>query len=198
MASRLRQHVNPFSIRQLLRRGETLEITPGRPAEVELGCGDGQFLFERAQNAPERLHVGVEIRPELVQEVQKRGFPNVTAVCANLLVADALLPPHSIERLFVNFPDPWFKRRHQARRWLQPEVAARLVDALVAGGELFFQSDVFDLALDALSVLEGQPALKNQAGEWRFARANPFGARSRREQWCEEHNQPIWRLHFAK
>ncbi|MEK6606927.1 MAG: hypothetical protein AABZ30_04630 [Myxococcota bacterium] len=196
--SRIRQHVNPLTARHLARRPPPLALPAGRPVEVELGCGDGQFLFERARAAPDGFYVGVEIRQEWVDRIARADVENVIAVNANLLVAPVMFPPESVTRFHVNFPDPLFKLRQRRRRWLTPEIASRLADALVPRGEIFFQSDVFETALDALDVLEGCARLHNAAGEWRFARANPYGARSRREVGCEEEGARIWRLRFAK
>ena len=99
----------------------------------------------------------------------------------------------------MNFPDPWFKRKHHARRM----VDATLVDGIAAivkpGGEVFVQSDVWDIALDAMFVLESNGGFGNLAGEWSFWReGNPYGVRSWREQNAEETKLPIWRILFRR
>lgn len=190
--------MNPLALHHLVHQQEPLVLPPDHPVEVELGSGDGQFLFERARAAPEGFYIGVEIRQDLVQTIRRRALANVTAVCANLLVSAELFAPARVTRFFVNFPDPCFKRRHKVRRWFTRDVAVRLTEALCPAGEIFVQSDVFEVALDALSILETVPTLTNAAGAWRFTRANLFGARSRREQGCEAHGLAIWRLLFVK
>ena len=198
MPRRLRQHVNPLALHRV-GIGPGLIAVPGdRPVEVELGCGDGQFLFERAAAEPCGCYLGVEIRREWVERIRSRQVVSVDAVVANLLSGRARFAPATVTRFFINFPDPLFKHRHQRRRWLDAKMAADLCDALVDGGEIFFQSDVFEPALDALAVLEATPGLQNTAGAWRFAKQNPFSARSRREAWCETHEVPVWRLLFRK
>jgi tRNA (guanine-N7-)-methyltransferase len=198
MARRLRQHVNPLALHHVGVGPGVIAVPGDRPVEVELGCGDGQFLFERAAAEPGGYYLGVEIRREWVDRIKARGAANVDAVLANLLSGRARFAPRSVRRFFVNFPDPLFKRRQQRRRWLDEKMAGDLCEALVDGGEIFFQSDVFEPALDALAVLEGTPGLDNIAGAWRFAKQNPFGVRSRREAWCQAHGVPIWRLLFRK
>jgi tRNA (guanine-N7-)-methyltransferase len=198
VARRLRQHVNPLALHHVGVGPGSIAVPGDRPVEVELGCGDGQFLFERAAARPEGYYLGVEIRREWVERIRARGAANVNAVLANLLGGRARFAPGSVTRFFVNFPDPLFKRRQQRRRWLDAQMAAELRDALRPGGEIFFQSDVFEPALDALSVLESTDGLVNTAGAWRFARKNPFTARSRREAWCEARDLRIWRLLFRK
>src|SRR5262249_3382990 len=154
--------------------------------EVELGCADARFLFDRAAAHPSVTCIGVEIREEFVEDIADRartlGLANLRAVAANVNVdLEHLFPDGRLARVYVNFPDPWFKRRHHKRRVLTPEVAALLHRKLVPGGWLFFQSDVWDLALDAMAVLEGEDGFANERGAWSFLPANPFGARSLRE-----------------
>jgi len=201
--ARHRHHVNPLKMSFFTQRGERLDLPADRDVEVELGCADAQFLFERVAVRPDIVPIGLEIREELVEEVNARarreGSPVRVVFChANLELA-GLFAPGSVARFFVNFPDPWFKRRHKKRRVMEPGLAAAMAAALRPDGELFFQSDVWDLALDALAVLEGEPAIANRAGPWSFWKeGNPYGVRSKREQGCEEDGAPIWRLRFDR
>ena len=87
-----------------------------------------------------------------------------------------LFAPGRVARAYVNFPDPWFKTRHHKRRVMDAGLATVLAQILRPGGELLFQSDVWDLALDAMAVLEDEPRLTNAAGAWTFWKGpNPFG-----------------------
>jgi tRNA (guanine-N7-)-methyltransferase len=82
---------------------------------------------------------------------------------------------------------------------MNPELVEVLHRKLAAGGELFFQSDVFELALDALAVLEQAPGLfANVAGAWSFLRESPYPAKSLREVRCEEKGMRIWRLLYRR
>ncbi len=199
---RHRQHVNPLKMSYFARSAEPLAIPADREIEVELGCADAQFLFQRAAADPSRAYVGLEIREDLAVEVEARarrlGAPIQVLFChANLDYAQ-LFAPRSVARVFVNFPDPWFKRRHRKRRVVDAALAADVAASLVPGGELFFQSDVWDVALDALAVLEAEPRLANRAGAWSFWKdGNPYRATSRREDGCAEENAPVWRLLYV-
>jgi tRNA (guanine-N7-)-methyltransferase len=205
---RLRQHVNPLDMKFWVNGAGAVRLElPPEPVEVELelGCAEAQFLFQRARLCPDSFPVGLEIRRELVELVNRRarseGSP-VRAVFANAnLHLPTLFPPGRLARVFVNFPDPWFKRRHHKRRVMDAQVVAALTEALRPGGELFFQSDVFDVALDAMAALEtGAPGrLENRAGAWSFwKQGNPYGARSRREEACEAAGKPIWRMVYDR
>jgi len=200
---RVRHHVNPLGERYLVPRAEPLALPPGE-VEVELGCADALFLFERARVRPAATLVGVEIREKLVKQVNRlaaeQGLTRLSAVFANMNVElPFLFPDRSLDRVFINFPDPWFKRRHHNRRVVDPELIESLHRKLRPGGELFFQSDVFDLALDALATLEEADRLfANTAGPWSFLRDNPYGARSLREVRCQERGVRIWRMLYRR
>jgi tRNA (guanine-N7-)-methyltransferase len=201
--ARHRPHVNPLKLNFLARRPARLELPPDREVEVELGCAEAQFLFERSARRPDVVPVGLEIRRELCDEVNDRSRREGSAVRAVFCHANVelpeLFPAASVTRFFVNFPDPWFKKRHHKRRVVDPALASSMAQALRPGGELFFQTDVWELALDALAVFEDEPRLRNQDAPWSFwKRGNPYGVRSRRETGCEEEGLPIWRALYRR
>ena len=196
---RIRQHVNPREVFFDQFRGEPPAIEPGREIELEIGCADAQFLFERAAREPARMYIGLEIREDLVKLVNKRakasGLPVCAVFCQAQLHMREVLGSAKANRVFINFPDPWFKRRHRERRMVDETLAEAIATIIAPGAELFVQSDVWDIALDAMSVLE--PRFTNAAGEWTFWRAgNPYGVRSWREQHAEEHGLDVWRIMY--
>jgi tRNA (guanine-N7-)-methyltransferase len=205
MGKRIRHHVNPLRSDFLERRAEPLALPPPpTPIDVELGCADARFLFELAPQFPERHHLGLEIREPLVEEVNEKaralGLANLEARFAHINIdLETLFPDGRLARVFINFPDPWFKRRHKKRRLVTPELVEVIHRKLGDGGELFFQSDVWDLALDALAVIEAAPTLfENVAGPWSFLRENPYSAKSLREVRCEERGMRIWRMLYRR
>ena len=197
---RIRQHVNPLDVFFETFRG-VKPVLDGRKVEVEIGCADAQFLFERAAADPSRHYVGLEIREELVDYVNrkaKRLAAPVTGVfCQAQLHTKEILPPGIASRVYVNFPDPWFKRRHHVRRMVDNVLAEQIDHLLAADGDLFVQTDVWDIAIDSMSAFE--PRFTNAAGEWTFWKeGNPYGVRSWREQNAEETGLPIWRLLYRR
>jgi tRNA (guanine-N7-)-methyltransferase len=206
MAKRLRHHVNPLKAEYTALAAARVPLPVDGEVEVELGCADAQFLFARAAGHPRRTCVGVEIRRDLVADVNRRaaeaGLGNLSAVFANInRDLGGLFPDGRLDRVFLNFPDPWFKRRHHKRRVLTPAVAATVAGKLAPGGVVFFQSDVWELALDAMAVLEEASdagLLENAGGPWSFVRANPWGARSLREERVEEKGMPVWRMCYRR
>jgi tRNA (guanine-N7-)-methyltransferase len=204
MRRRIRHHVNPLSVHHLDTGAKRVTVPPKLPLEVELGCAEGEFLFARCRIEPDRSYVGVEIRSELVTRVNaqaaRQGVAQVQSVYANLLTdLEVLFAPRSVDLCHINFPDPCFKRSQHKRRFLTPELTRALTRIIRQGGLLAFQSDVFELALEAMEILElAEPTFVNERSPWSFARNNPFNAQTRRERRCLEREMRIWRLRYRK
>jgi tRNA (guanine-N7-)-methyltransferase len=201
-AMRIRQHVNPNQAHYVQFRGER-PVLDGRAIELEIGCADAQFLFERAAQDPTRLYIGLEIREDLVKLVNRRARlqaqPVQAVYCQAQLHLAKLFPPGSVDRVYINFPDPWFKRRHRDRRMVDEALASAIAGVVRPGAEVFVQSDVWDVALEAMAAFERDDRFDNLAGEWTFWRdGNPYGVRSWREQNAEETGLVIWRLRYRR
>ncbi len=202
MRVRVRHHVNPLGVLFRERRLDRLVLPDGVPVEVEVGCADARFLFERAPHHPATLFVGLEIREPLVEQVNQQareeGLTNLSACFAHVNIdLDQLFADGRLTRIHINFPDPWFKRRHHKRRLITEELAEVFFRKLEPGGELFFQSDIWDLALEAMAVFE-ESGLRNRLGPWSFERDNPFGARSLREVGCDNRGLRVWRMRYDR
>jgi tRNA (guanine-N7-)-methyltransferase len=201
---RVRQHVNPLKSDLLEIDVDRVQVTAGMALEVELGSGEAHFLMERAAIARDVMFVGVEIRREVVWRANRAcaaaGLDSVRSVFANMSVdMPRLFAPASVRRFHVNFPDPWWKSRQQKRRVVSADLVDEMVRGLAPGGEIFVQTDIFDIALEAMATLESEPSgrLRNHAGPWSFFGENPYGARSRRERQCLAEGTKIWRLLFV-
>jgi tRNA (guanine-N7-)-methyltransferase len=216
---RVRNHRNPLRSTLLQLSPPPLELLSpaselavpaertARPIEVELGCADAQFLFQLARRDAETHYVGIEIRDALVDDVNARaraeGLARLRAVYAHINVnLPAIFDGKQavVRRFYINFPDPWWKRAHHKRRLVTRELAVELWELLTPDGELYFQSDVFELALDAMAVLESTPGFVNASpsGEWSFFRQSPFPARSLREDRVESRGLPVFRMLYRK
>ena len=200
---RIRQHVNPNLSFFAEFRGQRPRLR-GVPVEVEIGCADAQFLFERAAIDPGRDYVGLEIREELVgivnRNAAKIGAPVHAVSCHAQHHLELIFGEATVNRVFLNFPDPWFKKKHHDRRMIDATLADGIARVVRPGGDVFVQSDVWDIALDAMEVLDRRDdVFENRAGEWTFWRGgNPYGARSWRETNAEATGLPIWRLMYRR
>ena len=200
---RIRHHVNPLGVYFERFRGDKPSLDPARPIEIEIGCAEAQFLFERAVRDPTRTYVGLEIREDLVQWVNRKArelaAPVHAVFCQAQLHMAEIFGDAKIDRVYLNFPDPWFKRRHQNRRMIDAALVDQIAGVARPGADVFVQSDVWDVALDAMAVLERDDRFANAAGEWSFWRAgNPFEARSWREEHAEQDGLTIWRILYRR
>lgn len=203
---RVRQHVNPLHSQFARFVGERPPLRDDQLFEVEIGCADAQFLFERSVADPSRLYVGLEIREELVHWVNrkaKREARPVHAVfCQAQLHINEIFGGRKAERVYLNFPDPWFKKRHHERRMIDDQLITGVASLLRPGGELFVQTDVWDIAIDALGVIELRDEWFTNSspdGPFSFWRGgNPFGAQSWREMNAAEEGLPVWRILYTR
>ncbi len=170
--------------------------------ELEIGFGRARFLLDRAAANPGVRFLGIETRRKWVyraaERAAARGLGNVVVRHGDAREALARMEPDgSVARIFVNFPDPWWKARHEKRLVLGEGLAAHAARLLADGGEIFVQTDV-DFRADAYrEALAASPDLAPASGDGRVA-VNPFGARSSREIRCEEIGLPIQRLLFRR
>jgi tRNA (guanine-N7-)-methyltransferase len=145
---------------------------------VEIGFGRGEFLMDLALRHPEQAFVGIEVsfkRPlKMARRLARPELRNVRLVegTAEAVLRDAL-EDASVSRFWINFPDPWPKKRHFKRRLLQPPFAALLARRLVPGGELHVATDHPGYAEWIDLVLSKTPGLENLAAPRPFLREAP-------------------------
>lgn len=139
------------------------EGAPARPVELEVGCGKGKFLMAAATKWPERDFLAIEYVAALVRKVRDKtvraGLSNVRILNADATDAfERLLPPASLSRVHLYFPDPWPKRRHAKHRFIADPMADRLARVLAPGGELLLATDHDPYFREAVARLACHPA----------------------------------------
>ena len=135
------------------------------------------------------------------ERLRAKGFGGrARVVCEDAKDAlPRLQPEASVARVFVHFPDPWWKKRHAKRMVLGDKLAEQIVRLLCDGGELYVQTDVMDRAERYESVLV-HPLLEaagDEPGSPLLA-ANPYGARSNREKRADEDGLPVCRMRYRR
>jgi tRNA (guanine-N7-)-methyltransferase len=205
---RVRQHVNPLSqkYQQPPRppAWETVYAAPTHPLHIDIGCAKGGFLLEMAQAQPDWNFLGLEIREPLVLQANQHRdeleltnlhyiFCNVNNFLKPLL---ASLPMGVLQRVTIQFPDPWFKKRHQKRRVVQPEVVKLLADYLESGGMVLLQSDVEAVAMEMCERFEVEPRFTRQGFMW--LETNPLPVATERELSTLAKDEPVYRAVFLK
>ena len=152
-----KKKTDPGPVRDLKTAGDITGILerlpPAVPVEVEIGCGNGHFIAEYAVKKSAIHLVGIEIKKKRCLRILKKlsagKITNVDVIAGMAEVAIGALPPASVDRFHLYFPDPWPKNRHRKRRFLRRENLERLVESLKPGGTIYFATDFFDYALQA-------------------------------------------------
>ncbi len=116
-----------------------------RCLEVDVGCHKGRFLIEMARKFPLSNFLGVERQQKRAQKAQEKisrlGLENAAVVHGDGLEALRRLPGACAEYVHVLFPDPWPKRRHQARRMVQTQFLREISRVLKGSGILRLVTD---------------------------------------------------------
>lgn len=120
-------------------------FTNDHPVHAELGTGKGRFITTLAQRNPDVNYVGVERVPEVLWQCVKKAVDlnlrNVAFLWMDVQDLPSLAHKGKWERIYLNFSDPWPKRRHAKRRLTHPSFLSIYEQLLVPGGEIFLKTD---------------------------------------------------------
>ena len=132
-----------------------------RPIRIEIGMGKGRFIMNMAKAHPEINFIGIErYSSVLLRAVEKfdtdefNELTNVRFICMDAREIGDVFAPGEVERIYLNFSDPWPKARHARRRLTSTEFLARYEQVLKEGGLLEFKTDntgLFDFSLEQIS-----------------------------------------------
>jgi tRNA (guanine-N7-)-methyltransferase len=167
------------------------------PLHVDLGCGDGSFLCEMAQQFPKRNFLGIERLTKRVEKVRRKAekIENVRVLSADSLFAVLyLLPESSVETFYLLFPDPWPKRRHHFRRIFTRDFLDAIAVALEQNGFLCVATDQRDYFHQIERVSRAQLQFQ-VVPQWSHDAVLPA---SNFERKFREQGVPIYRLTLRK
>jgi tRNA (guanine-N7-)-methyltransferase len=202
---RVHQHVNPLAPFYRFTPPpielEKIFTEPDQPLFLDIGCARGRFILKMAEIERARNFLGVEIREPLVTEGNRlageANLPNLHFEFCNAMIAlDKLLeklPENVLQTVTIQFPDPWFKKKHAKRRMVNPELVETIVRHLAPGGKIFIQTDIEFLAEEMFVLFRAAADL----GESPITE-NPFPVKTEREKAVEEKELPVYRTMFFK
>ena len=138
------------------RLGHWRELMPECSALwVEVGCGKGKFTAETAQNNPTVLLIAVErCREAMVvamEKAQAMGLSNVFFIDMDVANMEDIFAPGEIDRLFINFPDPWPRKKNAKRRLTYRTFLEKYCHVVRENGEIHFKTDnapLFEFSLE--------------------------------------------------
>ena len=136
-----------------------------KPIHIEIGMGKGQFLLNMALAHPDVNYIGIErYSSVLLRAVEKfdlekyRELDNIRFICMDAKELDKVFAPDEVDKIYLNFSDPWPKARHAKRRLTSKEFLKRYEGILVQNGKIEFKTDnteLFNFSLEQVEEAEG-------------------------------------------
>lgn len=177
------------------------ELNVYTPYYLEIGSGKGQFLELMAINHPDKTFIGVERNVTCAgftaKKLVENEIKNAKLVYASAEVVLPNIQSDSVEGLFLNFSDPWPKKRHTKRRLTSTSFLSEYYRILKKGAKLIFKTDNYDLFVYSLEMIK-ESSFKLVEANYSYDGKDPFDALTEYEQNFRELNQPIYRLILEK
>ena len=124
------------------------------PLHVELGSGKGDFISRLAEREPDVDFIGIEAQQDVLysaaKKVREKELGNVRLIVFDINLIERIFAQGEIDRLYINFCDPWPKKRHAKRRLTHVGFLEKYRRLLSSSGEIHFKTDnrgLFDFSL---------------------------------------------------
>ena len=125
------------------------------PLHVELGTGKGDFISQLAERYPDINFIGIEAQQDVLysaaQKIAEKGLTNVRLLVFDINNIENIFDEGEVDRFYINFCDPWPKKRHAKRRLTHVGFLEKYRKFLKKPGELHFKTDnrpLFDFSLE--------------------------------------------------
>ncbi len=207
----MRQHVNPlshfFQLPLSLPSKSILFRNSHHPIHLDIGSAKGEFLIELASKYTNWNFLGLEIREPLVSSSERKrkklGLQNLKFLYCNVNISldEWLLDLNlnQLKRVSIQFPDPWFKRKHLKRRVLKKSLINSIARSISKDGELFIQSDIFKLIEYMSNVIDESIYFDRKFIDGlRWLEKNPYKVYTDRESFVLKQNLPIYRAMYIR
>tara|TARA_Y100001968_G_scaffold21367_1_gene16880 strand:+ start:1904 stop:2551 length:648 start_codon:yes stop_codon:yes gene_type:complete len=207
----VRQHVNPlsefFQLPLRLPDKTILFKQPHYPIHIDIGSAKGEFLIELASKHSKWNFLGLDIREPLVVAAERKrkklALQNLKFLFCNANVSLdkwlLTLDYGQLKRVSIQFPDPWFKRKHFKRRVLKSSFLNTIAKSLSKDGEFFIQSDVLKLIESMVEVVDRSNYFNRKTlngKEW--LDENPYQVYTDREIYVLTRDMPVYRAMFLR
>ena len=173
------------------------------PLQLDVGFGNGKFLIDLAAREPENNFVGMDFYHKgirkVITRINKLQIKNIRIVYGDAREKISLLfKDESLEKIYINFPDPWPKKRHYKRRLIKPPFVDLVTSKLIPGGEVHLATDNEPYALEILEFFEAHAQFKNMLGPGVFRGNRGDLPRSKYENNFINAGDKIYYLEFVK
>ncbi|MFA5523006.1 MAG: tRNA (guanosine(46)-N7)-methyltransferase TrmB [Tissierellales bacterium] len=138
-------------------KGKWSDISSHKKIHVELGTGRGQFINTLAEKYNDIFFIGIEIKEEILLDAVKKsldkGLYNIKYLWNDINDIDSVFDENELQRLYINFCDPWPKKRHSKRRLSHRDFLNKYRKILAQNGEIHFKTDgeeLFEFSLNEM------------------------------------------------
>ena len=150
----------------LLKKGRWNEVFNNtNPVNIEIGMGKGQFILEMARRNPSINFIGIEkYSSVLLRAIEKfdteeyKDMRNLRFICMDAREIEEVFDKGEVNKIFLNFSDPWPKARHAKRRLTSTEFFGRYENILKPGNTVEFKTDntaLFNFSLEQVEEAKG-------------------------------------------
>lgn len=168
---------------------------------LEIGSGKGQFLLDMALKFPKLKFIGVEKNVTCAgfaaKKLVENQINNAKLVFADVQQMTPSIKDDSVEGIFLNFSDPWPKKRHTKRRLTSELFLKEYYRILKKGAKLIFKTDNYDLFTYSLEIIQSSD-FKLVEANYSYDGKDNFDATTEYEANFRSQNMPIYRLILEK
>ena len=140
----------------LINKEEDLNFPNDNPLHIEIGMGKGNFILNMAINNPDINFIGIEkyssVASIAIKKIQEYDLPNLKIIISDIMNLEELLK-NKVDVIYLNFSDPWPKKKHAKRRLTSP-LFLELYSKLFKKDNIIIQKtdndDLFKYSLDSL------------------------------------------------
>jgi len=139
-------------------RGHWQDIFPmPAPLHIEIGMGKGRFIMDMAESHPDINYIGIEMYSSVLlratQKMEERELNNLRFILIDASYIKDIFDEGEVEKIYLNFSDPWPKDRHAKRRLPSRQFLNRFREVLTSDGRIEFKTDnrdLFDFAMEEI------------------------------------------------
>lgn len=138
-------------------KGNWKNVVNNERIHIELGTGRGQFINTLAEKYRDTFFIGIEIKEEILLDAVNKsidmGLNNIKYLWYDINEIDSVFDENEIERIYINFCDPWPKKRHKKRRLTHRNFLIEYRKILNQNGEIHFKTDgeeLFEFSLNEI------------------------------------------------
>ncbi|MBT7936853.1 MAG: tRNA (guanosine(46)-N7)-methyltransferase TrmB [Nitrospina sp.] len=155
------------------RLGWQSQFGNNHPLKLEIGFGMGDFLIEMATREPQSNFVGIDFSQhgirKILARIQTHQLKNIRVVHGDVREKIPLLfHDGELDTVYINFPDPWPRKRHFKRRLIKPALVKSIAQKLAPQGRVYLATDSEPYALESLEYFNAEPFFQNANPEVGF------------------------------